>query len=81
MIAATIRELGGSDVDDPFFCSVRNLVYETEDILVGISEAHTTTDTGFEVGCGTGQVKGNHTLILIPNVYHTVYFVIRRIYI
>jgi len=47
-------------------------MYETEQILTGITESHATADTGLKVRCGTAHVKGNHTLILVPDVYHTV---------
>ena len=79
MIASAVLKLGGSDIDDSFSCAVRNLMYETENVLVGISEAHTTADTGFEIGSGTGKVEGNHTLILVPDVYHTVNLVFRSV--
>ena len=81
MIASAVRELGGSDIDDTFLCAIRDLVYEAQHVLVGIAEAHTTADTGFEIGCGTGQVEGHHALILVPDVDHTVNTLIRSIHI
>ena len=81
MIASAVRELGGSDIDDTLFCAIRDLVYKAQHVLVGIAEAHTTADTGFEIGSGTGQVEGNHTLVLVPDVDHTVDTLVRSIHI
>ena len=79
VIAAAVLKLGGSQVDQSISCSVRNLVDEAEDILVGITEAHASADTALEVGCGTGEIKGNHALILVPDIDHTVDLVIRGV--
>ena len=51
-------------------------MYEAEEILVGIAEAHATADTALEVGSGTGHVEGYHTLVLVPDVDHTVNLVV-----
>ncbi|MNE05414.1 hypothetical protein D3C80_979750 [compost metagenome] len=51
-------------------------MHKAEQILVGITEAHAAADTGFKVGSRTGHVECNHTLIWIPNVNHTVQFVV-----
>ena len=59
---------------------VRNQMYETEQILTGITETHTTADSGFVIGSGTGHVESNHTLILVPGVDHTVDFLVSGIY-
>jgi len=32
-------------------------MYETEQILTGITETHTTADSGFVIGSGTGHVS------------------------
>ena len=50
---------------------------EAEDILIGISEAHSSADTALEIWCGTWKVECYHALILVPDVYHSVYLVIR----
>ena len=45
---------------------------KSEEILAGISEAHASADTRLIVGSRTGHVKGNHALILIPDINHSV---------
>ena len=80
MVSAAVLELSGSNIDDTFSCSIRDQMYEAEQILAGITEAHTTADSGLVIRSGTGHVKGYHTLILIPGVDHTVYFFIGRSY-
>ncbi len=52
MVSAAVLELGGGNVDDTLPSAVRNQVYETEQILTGIAEAHAASDAGFIVGCG-----------------------------
>ena len=80
VIASAIFKLGRSEVDQTFSCTIRNLVNEAQQVLVGVTEAHTTADTAFKVRSRTGHVKGNHALILVPDVYHTVHLVIRSLY-
>jgi len=45
MISTTIFKLCSSDIQDTLSCAVRNQMYESEQILAGISESHTTSDT------------------------------------
>ena len=80
MVRTAVLELGGSDINDTLSCTVRNQMYETEQILTGITETHTTADSGFVIGSGTGHVESNHTLILVPGVDHTVDFLVSGIY-
>ena len=47
-------------------------MYETKKILAGITESHATADAGLKIGSGTAHIEGNHTLILMPDVNHTV---------
>ena len=51
MVAATVRELGRGDVDDTLAGTTWNLVYEAHQVLVGVAETHTTTDTALEERC------------------------------
>ena len=76
MVAAAVRELRGSNIDDTLLRAVRNLVHEAENILVGISKSHAAADSRLEVGSGTGKVERNHALILVPDVNHAVDLVV-----
>ena len=76
VICASVFKLGSSDIEQTLSCAVRNQMNEAEQILAGITEAHTTAGAGFEVGCRTGHVEGNHTLILVPDVDHASQFFI-----
>ena len=80
MVSAAVLELGGSDIDDTLSCTIRDQMYEAEQILAGITEAHATTDSRLIIRSGTGHVEGYHALILVPGVDHTVYFFVSRIY-
>ena len=53
---------------------------EAEQILTGITESHSTAGTGFIIGSGTRHIKGAHTLVLIPDICHTIYMLIVTLY-
>ena len=48
MITASIRKLGGGNIDNSFACTFRDLVNKTDQILIGIAETHTTAYARFE---------------------------------
>ena len=72
MISAAVRELGGSDVDDPFPGPFGDQVDKAQQILTGITEAHAPADTGLIIGSRPGHIEGDHALILVPDIDHTV---------
>ena len=80
VIAASVRELGGSDVDDSFACSFRNLMNEAHEILVGVAKAHSSTDSTLEEGGRTGHIECDHTLVLVPDVDHPVHLFLLRLH-
>ena len=43
-----------------------------QQVLVGIAESHASADSCFKVRGRTGQIVGNHALILVPDVDHSV---------
>ena len=47
MVCTSVLELGGSDIDYPLTCAVGDKMYKSEQILTGISESHSASDTGF----------------------------------
>ena len=74
MIGAAVRELGRIDIDDPLSCALRHQVHETEQILAGISEAHASAYAGLIIGSASGHIEGDHALVLIPDIDHSVHF-------
>ena len=72
MVAATVRELGAGDVDDALAGTGRYLMNEAYEVLVGIAEAHASTDAALEETCRTRHTEGDHALILVPDVHHAV---------
>ena len=48
MIASAIGELGRSNINDALTSTARNLMYETNQVLVRIAESHTTAYTTLE---------------------------------
>ena len=81
VIGASVRKLGRGNIQDPFSCPFRNQMKEAQKILTGIPESHTSADAGFIIRSRTGHIKGHHTLILVPYIYHTVYFIVGRRYL
>jgi len=80
MIAATVWELGAGDIDDALTGTSRYLMNEAYQVLIGITEAHASADTALEEACGTGHAEGNHALILVPDVHHTVELVVTALH-
>ena len=72
VIAAAVWELGAGDIDDALAGTGRYLMNETYEVLVGIAEAHASTDAALEETCRTRHAEGNHALILVPDVHHAV---------
>ena len=72
MVGASILKLSGGNIQKTLPCTVRNQMYKAKEILTGIPESHAAASAGFVVGSGTRHIKGYHTLILIPDVDHTV---------
>ena len=48
MVAASVRELGRSNVDDPLSRALRNLMHEAYEVLIRVTEAHSTADSALE---------------------------------
>lgn len=80
MICTSVFKLCCCNIQNTLSCAVRNQMYETKQILTGITESHASSDTGFEVGSRTAHIKCDHTLILMPDVYHTIQFFLGRGY-
>ena len=72
MIVAAVLKLGSCNIEYSLPCSFGYLMNEAQKILVGVSEAHASADAALEVGCGAGQVEGDHALVLVPDVDLTV---------
>ena len=81
VISAAVGELCGGNIQDTFSCPLRNQMEEAQEILAGIPKAHASADTGLIVGGGTGHIEGYHTLILVPDIHHTVHLIVGRAYL
>ena len=80
MISTSIFKLGSGNIQNTFSRTFRNQMYEAKQILTGITESHTTSGSGFVVGCRPGHIEGDHTLILVPDICHAVYMRIMALY-
>ena len=74
MVAASVGELGGSDVEYALPGAFRNHVHYAGEVLVGIAEPHTTADSALEIRGAAAHEEGYHALILVPDIHGTVEF-------
>ena len=74
VVRAAVGELRGGNVDDPLSCALGYKVNETEQILAGISKAHASPDAGLIIRGAAGHIEGDHALVLIPDIDHSVHF-------
>jgi hypothetical protein len=51
-------------------------VHKAQEILVGVAEAYTSPDTRLKVGSRSRQIKGDHTLVGIPDIHHSIRVII-----
>jgi hypothetical protein len=48
VVASSVGELCRGDIDNTLTCTGRNLVYETYEVLVGVTESHASSYTALE---------------------------------
>ncbi len=73
MVSAAVLKLGGSDVQDSFPCTIRDQMYEAEQLLAGITESHASSCTGFIVGSERERLKVTIHWYWFQIFDHTVY--------
>ena len=74
MVAASVGELGGSDVEYALAGAVRHHVHYTGQVLVGIAETHPASDSAFEIAGTPAHEVGYHALVLVPDIHGAVEF-------
>ena len=52
---------------------------ESDEILIGVAESHSTSDTTLEEACRAAHAESNHALVLVPDVDHAVELVVARL--
>ena len=75
MIGTSVFKLDGGDIDDALSGPLRDHMDETQEILTGVSEAHPPAGACLVVAGTSAHVKGDHALILVPDIDHAVQFV------
>ena len=76
---ASILHLCGGDGDEPFLYSLRRLVNASENVLTCIPKSYAPADTRFKIRCASRHMISYSTLVLVPDVYHPVEFLIMRL--
>ena len=51
-------------------------MYEAKQVLAGIAKSHSAPNAGFVVGGRAAHVECHHTLILVPDIDHSVHLVV-----
>ena len=80
VVASSVGELCGCDVDDALSSARRNLMYEAYEVLVAVAEAHTAAYSALEEAGGTREVECHHALVLVPDVHHSVQFLVSALH-
>ncbi len=78
VVRASVLELRRGNINNAFPCALGNQMHETEQVLTGIPKSHSAPDTGLIVGSGAAHVEGDHALVLVPDIDHSVYVFVRR---
>ena len=74
MVAASVGELGSGDVQYTLAGTVRHHVHYAGQVLVGIAETHSTSDSALEIAGAPAHEVGYHALVLVPDIHRTVEF-------
>lgn len=72
MIGTSIFKLCGCNIQYSLAGAIWDQMDKSQQILTGIPKAHAASGSGFKVRSRTGHIKGNHALILIPDIDHAV---------
>src|SRR5690606_12201425 len=76
MVRAAVLELSRCDVENTLASALGDQMHEAEQILVGVAEAHASTNAALKERSGARHVEGDHALVLIPDVHHAIEFVV-----
>ena len=74
VVASAVRELRGGNVQDALPGPFRNKVHYAREVLVGVTEAHSTADSAFKVAGASAEEEGDHALVLVPDIHGAVQF-------
>ena len=76
MVASAIGKLGRCDIYYALAGTLRNLMHESNQVLVGVTESHASANAALKERCATREAEGNHALVLVPDIDRTVHSVI-----
>ena len=72
VVGAAVLELGGGDIQNALPGTGGDDVHKAQKILTAVPEAHAASGAAFKVAGRAAHVKGDHALILVPEVHHAV---------
>ena len=79
VISTAVFEHSRREIEHTLSCALGYLMNEAQQILVAVTEAHSSAYTALEIRSGTRHIERYHALVLIPDVYHSVYLLVGRI--
>ena len=72
MVSTAVGKLCVGNVQNPLPCPLRDQVDKAQQILTGIPEAHSATQTALKITGTATHIEGDHALVLVPDVHHPV---------
>ena len=72
VVGAAVLKLGGGDIQNALPGTGGDDMHKAQQILTAVPEAHAASGTAFVVAGGAAHVKGDHALVLMPDVDHAV---------
>ena len=76
VIGAAVGKLRRRNVQDPLTGTFGDHMYEAQQVLTGIAEAHPAAHAAFIIAGRAAHVEGDHALVLVPDVDHAVQLLI-----
>ena len=72
VVGAAVLKLGGGDIQNALPGAGGDDVHKAQQILTAVPEAHAASGTAFKVAGRAAHIKGDHALVLVPDVDHAV---------
>ena len=72
VVGAAVGELCGGDVQNTLAGAGGDEVHKAQQVLATVPETHAAAGAALVVAGGTAHVEGDHALVLVPDIHHTV---------
>ena len=79
VISASVLELGIGNINDTLSRPLRDQVDKTKEVLAGIAESHSPSQSALIIAGAAAHAEGDHALVLVPDIDHAVEFVVTAV--